>query len=45
MGSDYQIRLESALFSILETHYELSRNSFGIVAFSPIPSQPGLRPE
>src|SRR5436309_10239234 len=40
-----QNRPLSALNSILETLYELSRNSFGIVVFFPFSSLPRLRPE
>src|SRR5256885_8344368 len=40
-----QNRPLSALNSLLETLHELSRNSFGIVVFFPLPSQPESCPE
>jgi hypothetical protein len=45
MSSDKVNRPFSALISILEVLCELSRNSFGIVAIFPSPSQPVLCPE
>jgi len=33
------------MIAILETLHELSRNSFGIVAIFPSPSEPGFCPE
>jgi hypothetical protein len=40
-----ETRPKHALILILDTLLELSRNSFGIVVFFPLSSQPGLCPE